>query len=145
MTIEQIKKELSSSFGKKKILVIDDEPEVGEFVAGLVKDNFPNIEVKMVYNGFAAGKILNEYLPDMIILDLMLPGVNGFDVCSQIKGSDLHKSVRILAISGYDSPENRVKIMSCGADDFLAKPMDLRTLKSKIVSLLKITEKSAVA
>ena len=144
LTIEQIKKDLVSSVGKKKILVIDDEPEVGELVLGLVNNNFPFIEVKMVYNGFAAGRILNEFLPDMIILDIMLPGVNGFEVCKQIKSSELHKNVKILAITGYDSPENKEKMLAAGASDFLAKPMDLKVLKSKIVTFLDIEDQNTV-
>lgn len=145
LTIEQIKKDLTSSYGKKKILVIDDEPEVGELVLGLAENNFPSVEVKTVYNGFAAGRILNEFLPDMIILDIMLPGVNGFEVCKQIKSSELHKNVKILAITGYDSPENREKMLACGASDFLAKPMDLTVLKKKIISFLGVEEQTAVA
>ena len=140
LTIEQIKKDLNFSSGRKKVLVIDDEPEVGEFVSELVKNNFENVEVNIVYDGFAAGKILNEYLPDMIILDLMLPGVDGFEVCKQIRNSELHKRVKILAITGYDTQENREKIIACGADDFLAKPMDLKVVKLKLSTLLKITE-----
>ena len=83
--------------GKKKILVIDDEPEVGELVSELVKSSFPFIDVKIVYNGFSAGRILSDYFPDMIILDIMLPGVNGFDVCQQIRTSGFLKGTKILA------------------------------------------------
>jgi CheY-like chemotaxis protein len=140
LTMEQIKKDVGFSQGKKKILVIDDEPEVGEFVSGLVKDNFPNVEVKVVNDGFTAGSILNDYLPEMIVLDLMLPGINGFEVCRHIRDSELHKHVKILAITGYDTPENRAKILSCGADDFLAKPMDLKIVKARMVALLGIKE-----
>jgi len=143
MTIEQIKHDLADSAGKKKILVIDDEPEVGELVSGLVKNSFPFIDVKIVYNGFSAGRILGEYLPDMIILDIMLPGVNGFEVCRQIRDSELQRNVKILAITGYDSPENKEKILACGASDFLAKPMDLKVLKSKIISLLGLPEETS--
>ncbi|MBN1622543.1 MAG: response regulator [Endomicrobiales bacterium] len=138
LTMEQIKTELQNSSTKKKILVIDDEPELGDLVVELGKTYYPDFEIKIVYNGFAAGRILNEYLPDLIILDLMLPGVNGFEVCQQIRSSEFLKGTKILAITGYDSIENRKKIMACGANDYLAKPMDLVTLREKINSLLEI-------
>lgn len=136
MTMEDIKKDIATSQNKKKILVIDDEPEFGDLVNELVNHQFPDYEVKIVYNGFSAGRILNEYLPDLIILDLMLPGVNGFEVCQQIRSSEFLNSSKILAITGYDSEENRKKIMDCGANDYLAKPMDLHTLREKITSML---------
>jgi CheY-like chemotaxis protein len=136
LTMEDIKKELADSKDSKKILVIDDEPELGDLVVELAKMHFPMFDVKVVYNGFSAGRILNEYLPDLIILDLMLPGVNGFEVCQQIRSSEFLGSTKILAITGYDSAENKKRIMDCGADDYLAKPMDLITLKQKIESLI---------
>ncbi|MFH1368402.1 MAG: response regulator [Elusimicrobiota bacterium] len=141
LTMEDIKRELDSTVGKKKILVIDDEPEVGNFVSELIKTHFPDFEVKIVYDGFTAGRILNEFLPDLIVLDLMLPGINGFDVCKQIRSSKYFSNIKILAVTGYDSAENKQKIISCGADDYLAKPMDLKILEEKIISLLQLKEK----
>jgi len=138
--MEQIKSELESGIEKKKILVIDDEREVGNFITELVKSHFPNFEVKVVLDGFSAGRILSEYIPDLIVLDLMLPGINGFDVCKQIKSSKHLAGIKILAVTGYDSVENRAKILSCGADDYLAKPMDLKVLDNKIITVLNLTE-----
>ena len=141
LTMEQIKKELESGIDKKKILVIDDEREVGNFITELVKSHFPDFEVKVVLDGFSAGRILSEYIPDLIMLDLMLPGINGFDVCKQIKSSKHLTGIKILAVTGYDSDENRAKILACGADDYLAKPMDLNVLDNKIITMLNLTER----
>jgi CheY-like chemotaxis protein len=140
LTMEQIKKELEAGAGKRKLLVIDDEPEVGHFVEELVKGHFPDFEIKTVKDGFSAGRLLSEYIPDLIILDLMLPGVDGFEVCKQIKSGKHLQSSKILAVTGYDSAENKAKIMACGADDYLAKPMDLHALEEKIITLLKLQE-----
>lgn len=140
LTMEEIKKELEAGAGKRKLLVIDDEPEVGHFVEELVKGHFPGFEVKTVRDGFTAGRLLSEYIPDLIILDLMLPGVDGFEVCRQIKAGKHLAGSKILAVTGYDSTENKAKIMACGADDYLAKPMDIHSLEDKIISLLKLQE-----
>lgn len=143
LTMDDIKRDMESGTSRKKILVIDDEPEVGNFVSELVKSHFPEFEVKIVYDGFTAGRILSEFIPDMIILDLMLPGINGFEVCKQIKNSKFLTHIKILAVTGYDSSENKQKIFACGADDYLAKPMDLKVLKDKVVSLLHLPEPMA--
>lgn len=138
MTMDDIKKELTLKKTNKKILVIDDEPEIGKLVEQIVADNFPNCEVKVVYDGFTAGKLLSDYIPDLIILDIMLPGVNGFEVCQQIRHTPILANVKILSVTGYDSPENIQKIKDCGANDYLAKPMDIKILKQKISELLDI-------
>jgi CheY-like chemotaxis protein len=137
MSMESIKKELAGGVNKRKILVIDDEPELGDLVTSLVNTSFPGCEVRVVFDGFKAGRVLSEYLPDLILLDLMLPGVNGFEVCQQIRSSDYFKGTRILAITGYDSEENKKKILDCGANAYLAKPMDVKELKEKISQLLE--------
>ena len=137
-TIDDIKQDLIATDGAvRKVLVIDDEIELCEVVTEMVKTYFPHYEVRVANDGFTAGRILNEYLPDLIILDLMLPGVNGFDVCRQIRSNEYMKGTKILAITGYDSDENKQKILSCGANDFLAKPMDVPVLKSKMEKLLQ--------
>ncbi len=120
-----------------KILVIDDEIEVHDFVADALED-FNNIEVKSVYDGFSAGIAVSEYMPDLIILDLLLPGVDGFKVCESIKSNKKLKHIKILAVTGYDSPEYREKIFQAGADDYLPKPIELKLFREKVKKLLNI-------
>ncbi|MCS7230895.1 MAG: response regulator [Elusimicrobiota bacterium] len=120
-----------------KVLVIDDEQEVHEFVYDVL-EMVPNIEVKSAYDGFSAGIIISEYLPDLIILDLLLPGVDGFKVCSNIKNNPKLKHIKILAITGYDSKEYKEKILNAGADDYLPKPMELNLFREKVNKLLDL-------
>jgi CheY-like chemotaxis protein len=120
-----------------KILVVDDEPFVHDFVKDALSDR-NNIEIKSVYDGFLAGITINEYLPDLIILDLLLPGVDGFKVCTEIKKSPKFKNIKILAVTGYDSPEYKEKILSAGADDYLPKPIDLKIFREKVNQLLGV-------
>lgn len=120
-----------------KVLIIDDEPEVHDFVSDALEEK-TNIEVKSAYDGFQAGMIVNEYLPDLIILDLLLPGVDGFKVCENIKNNPKLKHIKILAITGYDSVEYKEKILKAGADDYLPKPMELKSFKEKVERLLNL-------
>ena len=79
-----------------------------------------------------------DFTPDLVILDLMLPGVNGFDVCRQIRADPDNAGIRILAVTGYDTPENMKKIMDAGADRYLTKPMDTREIVKAVSQLLKL-------
>ena len=121
----------------KKILVIDDEPEISELVKDLIRDKFPN-EVRVVYDGFSAGRILNDFMPDLVVLDLLLPGINGFEVCKEIKRDPFLKDTKVLTVTGYDTEEHRKKIFEAGADDYLPKPMDIKIFYEKIAKLLGI-------
>ncbi len=136
-SLPQIKTEIEGSKGKK-LLLVDDDPEVGEFVTELMKLRYPDWTIRVATDGFSAGTVLSEYYPDIVILDLMLPGVNGFAVCQQIRKDPAHKGVRIIGITGYDSPEMKSKIFAAGADDYLAKPMDVNDLIEKIKKLLQV-------
>ena len=76
---------------------------------------------------------------DLVILDLHLPGVDGFEICSRIKKSSHSLRTKILAITGYDTPENAQRIFASGADAYLAKPFDIESLNKKINDLLGLS------
>jgi len=134
-SINKIKEILKEEVKTKKLLVVDDDQSIYDLISDLNKQKL-NCELKIAYDGFQAGRILSEFLPDLVILDLFLPGVNGFEICRQIKKDNFLKDTKILAITGYDSPEHRNEILNAGADDYLAKPMDISVLYNKIKKLL---------
>lgn len=143
LALPEIKSELEGKSKVKKVLVVDDETEICELVTELLKMKFPDWQVRVAQDGFTAGRALGEFLPHLVVLDLMLPGVNGFEVCKQIRRDPALTGIKVLAITGYDSPDMRAKIMECGADDYLAKPMDNRVLLEKIVRLLEVKDAAA--
>jgi len=108
----------------RKILIVDDDPDVSDFLVELIKMRHVQWAIETAKDGFTAGRKLGEYDPDLVILDLMLPGIDGFGVCRMIREDSALTDVKVLAITGYDSEEMRNKILNCGADDYLAKPMD---------------------
>ncbi|HOW27990.1 MAG TPA: response regulator [Elusimicrobiota bacterium] len=136
MSLPEIKASLSGN-GIKKVLVVDDEPEVGEFVEDLLKDRF-KMEVKIARDGFTAGRVLAEYVPDLVVLDLMLPGIDGFEVCKQIRADANLMGVKILAVTGYDTSENAQRIMSAGADMMLSKPLETHDVLKAVQQLLNL-------
>ena len=136
LTLPEIKITMEGKSKTKKILIVDDEAEVSELLVELLKNKFPDWQVRVAGDGFTAGRLLGEFYPDLVILDLMLPGVDGFHVCRQIREDPMLSGIRVLAITGYDSREMKDKIMACGANDYLAKPMDNSALIERIKNLL---------
>ncbi|MCF8138696.1 MAG: response regulator, partial [Desulfotignum sp.] len=87
-------------------------------------------------DGFDAGMKIMTFKPGLVILDLIMPGMDGFEVCRQIKANPDTAHIKVLAVTGYDSEENRQKILSEGADAYLAKPLFKEELMQTIQTLL---------
>jgi CheY-like chemotaxis protein len=120
---------------KKRILVVDDEEAVVSFIEGalLLEGKY---EVAAATDGFDAGQQVVTFEPDLIILDIMLPGMDGFEVCRRVKTDVATQHIKVLAITGFASDENIEKILRMGADDYLAKPLKLQELHQKLEELL---------
>ena len=105
----------------KKILIVDDDPQIRDLLTQMLSAN--KYETETASSGFAAGSKIATFKPDLIILDLLMPEMSGFEVCRLIK-EDLQTShIKILAVTGYDTEENRNQIMTAGADDYMTKPL----------------------
>jgi chemosensory pili system protein ChpA (sensor histidine kinase/response regulator) len=136
----RLKKEFKNdSFNK--ILVVDDESGIRDLVNRILKKKYgENIEVLSSSNGFEAGEKAEQYRPNLMILDIRLPGIDGFEVCSIFKSRENLKNTKILAISGNNMPMFRDKALRSGADDFLGKPFSQNQLIEKIEDLMNTKE-----
>lgn len=114
-----------------KVLVVDDDEGVLHFVATAVEHIIKNVSVAVASDGLEAGEKIAEFRPDVLILDVKLPGIDGFEVLRRLK----KRSMKILAISAFPSDETRRKILAAGADAFLVKPFNITELKKTILSL----------
>jgi len=130
--------ELSGKKQKKRILIVDDDRTVQSLHKLLVKDNM--YDVAVAQDGFIAGQKFCELKPDLVILDIRIPGLDGYELCSRIRNNLNDKAVKIIAISGEVGQEGFDRIMKLGADDFLSKPFDNETLELKIKKLLELKE-----
>ena len=120
---------------KRKILIVDDDRGIVHSIQrNLMLENKYDIEV--AFDGFNAGKKFFEFRPDFVILDIRMPGMDGYEVCAQIRRDQANRDVKILAISGMDQQKEIKKIMDLGADDYLAKPFTNKTLQEKVKKLL---------
>lgn len=119
-----------------KILVVDDDPTILELVTGFLKSAKMGYKIHTAADGFEAGRLLGLHDPQLVVLDLKLPGIDGFEVCRQIK--EQHPQTRVLAITGYDNEENKREIMKAGADAFLGKPFRMAKFLEECERLLNL-------
>jgi two-component system alkaline phosphatase synthesis response regulator PhoP len=120
---------------KRKILVVDDEPDIVEVVRyNLTKEGY---EVNSASNGDEGLERTKRFLPDLLILDLMLPGLHGLDVCKLIKGDPDLRDIFILILSAKGEESDVIKGLDSGADDYLPKPFSPKVLLARVRSLLR--------
>jgi len=121
--------------GKRKILVVDDDPEIVElFVDVLERDG--RFEVKTAATGYDAGIATHEFMPDLIILDYMLPDVNGNVVCQTIRKNPNFEHMKIIIVSGVVNQDEINDLLKAGADDFVKKPFNIEKLIERVGELL---------
>lgn len=125
---------------RRKVLVVDDEADVVQLLVKSFR-KADQYEVSTASNGFEAGIQVATFNPDMVILDLMMPNLDGFKVCQLIKSNPKTRHIRVLVVTGYASDENRQKALERGADDFMAKPARIAELKEKVEELLGGTQR----
>jgi len=124
----------TSPSSKGRILIVDDDLTIQKLFKERLSLHGYDIEVAS--DGFEAGVKISEFKPGLVILDLFMPGMDGFEVCKRIKENPGAAHTKIIAITGYDSEENRDRIMAVGADGYLAKPVEMNDLLSNIGNLL---------
>ena len=118
--------------GLVRLLIVDDDVQLGEYLFELL-DDLPGIEaVKVATDGFEAGQQVHVFKPTVVLLDLMMPGMDGFEVCSRLKASSDTQDIRVIGMTGYASEENLNKIKAVGAECCLAKPLDKESLFSAL-------------
>ncbi|MCX9028953.1 MAG: response regulator [Candidatus Methanoperedens sp.] len=119
-----------------KILVVDDEKGiVSALKMSLESDNYKVIEA---YTGDGAIRKACSEAPDLILLDIMLPDVTGYEICNKIKKHPLTRSIPIIMLTGMGET-GRIAGLELGADDYITKPFDLNELKAKIRTVLHTT------
>jgi PAS domain S-box-containing protein len=120
---------------KPRVLVVDDEPMNVELLQAYLSEDY---EVLPAYNGHEALEIIFNELPDIVLLDVMMPDINGYQVCERIKNSETTQFIPVVLVTALSGREDRLKGIESKADDFLTKPVDRLELKMRVRSLLRI-------
>jgi two-component system alkaline phosphatase synthesis response regulator PhoP len=124
----------------KKILVVEDEPEIAQLVTHyLEKDGFRTI---MAQNGFEALKKVKEDKPDLVVLDLMLPELDGLDVCKRLRSTPNTAMLPIIMLTAKAEESDTIVGLELGADDYVTKPFSPKTLVARIKSLFRRLERT---
>src|SRR5207237_6330428 len=126
------------------VLLVDDEAELVELINKVLEED-GRFEVRIGSNAFDAGMMVKGYRPDLIVLDVMLPDINGKDVCHRVRADPTLEDVRILCISGMIEEEKVQELRLSGADDFLHKPFDIEELIDRMCAQLEIESTSTTA
>jgi excisionase family DNA binding protein len=121
--------------GKKKILIVDDDAEIVELISDiLLRDG--RFEVETASSGYEAGIMTEQFRPDLILLDYMLPDINGNIVCQTIKRNPELESTKVIIVSGVIKQDEIDQLIKFGAEDFIKKPFTLTELIDRITNTL---------
>lgn len=115
-----------------RVVVVDDEPDMASMIARAIGTAHAEYEVLEASGGFQAGAIIATGCPEVVILDLRMPGMDGFEVCRMIKSREETKHATVIAVTAYPSEESERQILECGAKLCLNKPLDLAELVAQV-------------
>ncbi|MCB9754379.1 MAG: response regulator [Myxococcales bacterium] len=128
-----------------RILVVDDEPVVLDLIRDVVKDIRHKFEVEVARDAFDAGRLVATFRPQLIFLDLMMPGVDGFEVCSRLKRDVATQHTEVIAITGYYTEANTERILAAGAVACLKKPLDITEVRRRVLNSFNLKEEERAA
>ena len=115
-----------------RVLVVDDDPQICRSIADLIRRHAPQVETEIARDGFEAGVKVESFRPHALVLDLMMPGMDGFEVCRRLRERPTLNHIRIVAITGFPSAENVERVLAAGADACLPKPIDSDRLVAEL-------------
>lgn len=120
-----------------KILIIEDDPDLQKYMADDLSDQY---HVNVASNGAEGWKMIQAQMPDLIISDVMMPEMDGFELCRNVKGNQLTSHIPFLMLTAKTSVENQIQGFELGADDYITKPFNAQLLKLRIKNILESRE-----
>ena len=127
----------SMESGKRKVLIVDDDAEIVELLEEVLERD-GRFEVKTASSGYEAGMATQRFRPELILLDYMLPDVNGNVVCQTIRRNPEFENIKIIIVSGVVKQDEISQLLKSGAEDFIRKPFNISELTDKITTALQI-------
>ena len=122
---------------KPVVLVVDDEVEVTAWIAEEISGEFPECEVHQVHDGYSAGELVASLKPSVVLLDLHMQGMDGYEVCRRIKAREDTKNIVVIAMTARHSTKVEKRMLECGAKMCLAKPLDRLVLLEEVAAAIR--------
>jgi len=122
-----------------RILVIDDDPSISELIA--INLEMAGYDVSRAGDGVKAQALTVQLMPDLIVLDLMLPRVDGFTVCQRLRRDERTSDIPILMLTALSQTQNKVEGFNAGADDYMTKPFEIEEMLARVRALLRRTDR----
>jgi excisionase family DNA binding protein len=120
--------------GPRRVLIVDDDPAILDLFKQLLGSD-PRFELRSASTGYDAGLLTEQFKPHLIILDYLLPDINGNVVCERVRAGESTRDTKIIVVSGVVNPTEVDGLMKAGADEFIKKPFNIEHLLSRVVSL----------
>jgi len=118
-----------------RVLIVEDDRMISKTIRKILeKDEM--YEVEIAYNGFSAGMMINDFKPDLITLDILMPMVDGFEVCRRLRDNAAHDDIKVIVVSGVEDNRAKKKILDLGANDYMLKPISSAKLLEKVGNLI---------
>jgi CheY-like chemotaxis protein len=124
--------ELNAGSGRSRVLVVDDDGAIRDLLAEHFGARSDPFEVMTASDGFEAGRLVATFKPDVVLLDLRMPGMDGFQVCRTVKADPETSGTIVIAMTGFHTPETEARIKECGAVECFAKPVEASVLADSI-------------
>jgi excisionase family DNA binding protein len=105
-----------------RVLVVEDDAQFSSFLVEVLANIPAGLEVALALEGFEAGRLVQKFKPHIVLLDIMLPGLDGFEICRQLQADPETRQIRVIAMTGYYTKENIQRILQAGAESCLEKP-----------------------
>ena len=125
-------------YHKPKILIVDDAEENIKLITEILNRPSQSYNIKSANNGYEALECVKDFLPDLIMLDVIMPEMDGFEVCKRLKNDPITRLIPIVMITALDSQQDRIKGLEVGVDDFISKPFNVYELLARAKNLLKL-------
>ena len=123
---------VQNHFDNISILIVDDDLQYANLLKEMISLHDEQIKVRLAHDGFEAGKLVQSFKPDLILLDLRMPTMDGFETCRRLKEDPDTESIRVVCMTGFDAESDRQRILEYGAEACLKKPIEEELLYSYI-------------
>lgn len=118
----------SGNKGPLRVLIVDDDLTIVGFIKELLEGDERPVVIETAHDGFDAGRKVYAFQPNVVLLDLKMPGLSGVDVCKKIKDQPGHADIRVIGMTGHLTPQAEAELLAAGAECCLTKPIDIEKL-----------------